>query len=158
MTITAGANDIYWQYFVRQCFNGSCGSVTDDAVTTGLRVVLRMKLEFAMANISSRSNGSPPVVILTGYYQPFSAACARQQTRITSNEIAWLNRQTQAINSTISSVANHHAFARYVPVSFSGHELCSNDSWVQGASDPAPFHPTAEGQRVIASAVLSQLR
>ena len=35
---------------------------------------------------------------------------------------------------------------------FSGHELCTSSSYVQGPSDPAPLHPNARGQLVIALA------
>ena len=35
---------------------------------------------------------------------------------------------------------------------FTGHELCTADPYVQGPSDPAPLHPTATGELIIALA------
>jgi hypothetical protein len=35
---------------------------------------------------------------------------------------------------------------------FAGHQLCSAGSYVQGPGDPAPLHPTAAGELVIALA------
>ena len=35
---------------------------------------------------------------------------------------------------------------------FTGHALCDPGPYVQGAKDPAPFHPTAAGQLAIALA------
>ena len=36
--------------------------------------------------------------------------------------------------------------------SFTGHELCTADPWVQGPGDPAPLHPTEAGELAIALA------
>jgi hypothetical protein len=35
---------------------------------------------------------------------------------------------------------------------FSGHGVCSDQPYVQGLTDPAPFHPNATGELVIALA------
>jgi hypothetical protein len=35
---------------------------------------------------------------------------------------------------------------------FTGHQLCTTQPYVQGLGDPAPFHPTANGQLEIALA------
>jgi lysophospholipase L1-like esterase len=157
ITVTAGANDTYWQYFIRKCYVSTCGTNTDRTLAAGLLAALQLKFAYALNNISLRSNGQPPRVVLTGYYEPFSAACAQQQTNVTAQELAWLNSQTQAINGVIANAASQHSsFVRYAPVSFSGHELCSANPWVQGLNDAAPFHPTAQGQRVIAQAVTQQ--
>ena len=40
---------------------------------------------------------------------------------------------------------------------FDGHELCTDQPWVQGMRDPAPFHPTAAGELAITAAILPQL-
>ena len=41
---------------------------------------------------------------------------------------------------------------------FTGHALCDPDPFVQGLSDPAPFHPTAAGELAIAMADQAALR
>jgi lysophospholipase L1-like esterase len=159
ITITAGANDTYWQYFIRKCYVATCGTSFDRVAAATLVSVLRVKMEFAMADINFHSNGRPPLVLLTGYYKPFSAACANGQTNITASEFGWLNQQTEAINRVLADTASaHSSHVRFVPVSFSGHELCSAKPWVQGIDSAAPFHPTARGQHAIANAVLRQIR
>lgn len=156
ITITAGANDLYWQTYLRKCYASTCGTKADQTIVDGLRATMAFKLRYALQSIQSRSGGAPPRVVLTGYYQPFSTACAAQQSSITLSEINWLNGQLAALNQTIASVVGEYAFAQYAPVDFSGHELCTADSWVQGIDSPAPLHPTAAGQRAIAESVLLQ--
>lgn len=158
MTITAGANDMHWTYFLRKCYVSSCGTKTDKAASKALATALRLKLEYALGSIQRRSNGQPPQVILTGYYKPLSKACTKQQNQVTSAELKWLNSQTDTLNSVISkAVRAHDSFAHYAAVSFSGHELCSKQPWVQGLQDAAPFHPTVAGQQAIAKSVLRQV-
>jgi len=158
ITITAGANDMYWQYFARQCYISTCGTATDQAITSWFRAVTAVKLGYALQSIQNRGGGSVPRVVLTGYYQPLSAACAQQLPAITSAESAWLNSQLASLNQTISSVSAGFSFARYAAVDFSGHELCTAQPWVQGINSNAPLHPTAAGQQAIAVAVLGQAR
>lgn len=158
ITITAGANDLYWQTYARKCYVSTCGTDTDQAVVDSLRSVLALKLAYALQTIQNRSAGSPPRVVLTGYYQPFSMECAAQQTSVTSTEVNWLNTQLRALNQTIANEVSAYAFAHYAPVDFSGHELCTAQSWVQGLDDPAPLHPTADGQWAIANAILPYIR
>jgi lysophospholipase L1-like esterase len=158
ITITAGANDMYWQYFARKCYISTCGTATDQAFVDSFQSILALKLEYALQSIQYRSNGDAPRVVLTGYYQPLSAACSVRQPAITTAEAQWLNDQLATLNQTISSAASGYSFARYAPVDFSGHELCTTRPWVQGINSNAPLHPTAAGQRAIASAVLAQAR
>lgn len=158
ITITAGANDVYWSSFLHECYMSACGNSTDQAIFSGLQKVLSVKLAYALSDINSRSNGNPPPVIVTGYYQPLSSACAQTQSNVTSAEISWMTARTADLNKTISDVASNYSFVRFAPVDFSGHELCTNDPWVQGPSDAAPFHPTAQGQQAIANDVLAHMQ
>jgi lysophospholipase L1-like esterase len=159
ITITAGANDTYWQYFIRKCYVATCGTSFDRAAAASLVSILRIKLEVVMAEINFRAHGRLPFVILTGYYRPFSPTCANRQDSVTAEEFSWLNGQTDAINQALADTANlHSSFVRFAPVDFGGHALCTSKSWVQGVQSNAPFHPTAHGQQVIADAVLEQLR
>lgn len=158
ITVTAGANDTQWDSFLRKCYASQCGTGADKAISTGLLTALELKLHYILNEISLRSNGQPPRVIFTGYYHPFAKACAQQQTSVTGDELSWLDSQTRSLNRTIQDVVSDYSFARYAPVSFGGHELCSGNPWVQGVNAPAPFHPTARGQQAIANAVLNQTR
>jgi lysophospholipase L1-like esterase len=158
ITISAGANDVKWADFIQACYYAdNCARDSSSAAAASLRAILQGKLEYAINSIYNRSGGSPPTVILTGYYNPFSPACAELQPRITATEIAWLTQQTAALNQTIREVADNHSFVKYAPVHFMGHDICSKSPWVQGLADPAPFHPTAAGQKAIARSVINTL-
>jgi len=156
ITLTIGANDLRWTQFIRQCAVLRCGGSFDDARAAAYLTDLRIELWWTLREIERRSAGSPPLVALSGYYQPFASGgeCSDRQG-ITDNEAAWLNRQATALSNVIRSEANRQAdFALYVPADFSGHELCSGDSWIQTRNDPAPFHPTAAGQQALADSFI----
>lgn len=175
LTITAGANDAQWNYFLRYCYVGDCanGSIPFSASqgcfpdsfnsisTTNLANcylgALQLKLIGAFWSIQYYSGGTPPKTIVTGYYNPLSDACTKVTPKITAAEIAWMTAEVNALNGTIKQVAAMYPFVTYVPVDFSGHDVCSTDSWVQGVGSPQPFHPTARGQQAIAQAVLGAL-
>ncbi len=155
ITITAGANDVRWSDFLRECFASTCGTAADDTAMNGLLEALRVKTKHALKSIDGRSSGSPPDVIMTGYYHALSDRCAEIEPRLTLQEIEWLNLQTDRLNRTLERAASHSDFAEFVPIAseFEGHDICSIKPWVQGLDDAAPFHPTADGQRAIAEAV-----
>lgn len=156
ITITAGANDAHWADFIKACYAYSCGSSSYNYAVSAYITAMKAKLYYALADISARSGNHPPQVIITGYYYPFSSACA-DGTHLTSAELAWLNSAWRGLNAGIQDVSDHYSFVTYVPVNFSGHDICSADPWVQGQNDAAPFHPTAAGQRAIAQVVSQQL-
>lgn len=154
ITVTAGANDVHWDDFVRKCYARTCGTTTDTNIAESYQALLEAKLRYALSNIQTRSDDTPPTVILTGYYNPVSMQCTDEQNYVTSDEIRWLNSSLGDLNRTIRTVSADYSFATYAPVSFRGHDICSSDPWVQGLEDPAPFHPTARGQEVIARSIL----
>jgi lysophospholipase L1-like esterase len=156
ITITAGANDIHWSDFIKKCFGSTCGTQNDTDTANALLVGLQYKLTYAMGSIQRRSNYHPPKVYLTGYYNPLSANC--QSSQLSAAELAWLNAESQALNQTIKNVAKRYSFAEFVPVDFTGHDICSASPWIQGPSDPAPFHPNATGQAVIAKSVIRAMK
>ncbi len=157
ITITAGANDAHWASFIRTCYTTNCATQTATTIANGYLAVLQVKLYIAFSSIQLRSHGTPPPVVITGYYNPTSASCAQLQTNVTPAELTWIAGETNALNQTIQNVSRHYSFVKFVPVDFTGHDLCSSSSWVQGLADPQPFHPTAAGQAVIADDVLRNL-
>ena len=157
ITMTIGANDARWTQFIRQCYYIRCGYSIDSARFAAYLADLKLELNVALADIRTKSSGTPPQVIVTGYYQPFSSTTSCTGTdRLTSTEITWLNRRTELLNQAISGTVSKYSFASFAPVSFAGHELCSGDPWIQSATDTARFHPTAAGQTAIASAVMAE--
>lgn len=158
ITITVGANDMQWVTFLRKCYTSQCGTNLDTTATSLLRQTMASKLSTSLDEIQRRSNGSPPPVIMTGYYHPVSPLCNLAANNITQAEIDWMNNQLDLLNQAIAQTVSHYGFAHFAPIDFSNHELCTADSWVQGPNDAAPFHPTNEGQQAIASAVEAQIR
>lgn len=157
ITITAGANDVYWENYLRYCFAQTCGKRADTLGIAGLRSVLQLKLETAFETINILSNNQPPRTLITGYYKPFNKACAQEPYNLSSANITWLNQQVDLLNSTIKRAADKYDYVTFVPVIFDGHELCSEYPWIQGIDSPAPFHPTMQGQYSISESILKAL-
>jgi len=160
ITITIGANDARWTEFLGKCYQQRCGTYFDDAAIAVLLTDLRWELHRTLATIKHRSGTTPPQVILTGYFIPFNTAniTCNDTRNFTVAEMNWMNAQVANLNQAIRNVTSWYGFADYAPVDFSGHELCSNDPWIQGLQDPAPFHPTAGGQAAMARNVLAVLQ
>ena len=156
MTVTIGANDARWTQFIRQCYYIRCGYDIDTARFAAYLVDLKLELNIVMARIHALSNGNPPQVIVTGYYSPFSSASCADTENLTAQEKSWLNSRTTSLNRAIKGTVDKYSYAKFAPVSFAGHEICSVDPWIQGPTSPMPFHPTAAGQRTIANAVLGK--
>jgi lysophospholipase L1-like esterase len=157
ITMTVGANDVRWTQFLTKCQVATCGTAFDDATAKVLRADLRVELYWALHKIEQKSNGKPPTVLLNGYYAPIADTVCPGTERITAAERSWIRARTADLNQAIYSVTPWFSFAHYVPVSFAGHEVCSSAPWIQGLSDPAPFHPYATGQDAIARANLRAL-
>lgn len=171
ITATAGANDVRWTRFIYKCYQSTCGTAADTAAVDNRLVLLQAKLLAFFGELQARSqktnNSTPPTTVVTGYYNPVSAQCnvsasdgatstsSRQPAAyLSAAELGWIETSVEALNQTIRQVASQFAFARYAAVDFTGHDICSSDPWVQSLTDPAPIHPTAEGQRVIAESIL----
>lgn len=157
ITITAGANDAHWISFLRTCYATNCATKTSTTLANAYLTALQLKLYYTFSSIQARSGGQTPSVVVTGYYNPVSPACTSLTDKVTTEEITWLTAEASALNQTIQNVAASYPFVKFAPVDFGGHDICSAQPWVQGLSSPAPFHPTAEGQQVIAQSVLTAL-
>jgi lysophospholipase L1-like esterase len=156
ITITAGANDVHWADFIRACYVSNCVTAVNNTAAKAAVLALRAKMQYVLSDIYIRSNGNPPRVLITGYYNPFSINCQNQQQQITRPELDWLSKQQFNLNITLRETGKKFSFVRYVPVNFGGHDICSSDPWVQGLDDTAPFHPTAVGQQAIARTVAAR--
>jgi lysophospholipase L1-like esterase len=121
-----------------------------------------MKLYYDLHDIMKRSHGHPPKIILTGYYSMGATSCLTSLTpdQIKPEEATWLETQTTKLNKTIQSVASEFPNTTYVSIDTTHHGLCAvgNNRWVQGMSDPAPFHLTAEGEQAFADAIYARLK
>lgn len=163
VTVTAGANDIYWREAIYRCYTGGCGPdarnrrITDSDATRVLREGVDKKYETFFNELELRSNGRPPRVVVTGYYNPVSRACLSQVPQLSAGELQWITDQVAALNRTLEDVTRERPYARFAPVDFRGHDVCSADSWIIPPGQPDRLHPNAAGQRAIADAVLRAL-
>ena len=158
ITMTIGANDARWTEFLRGCYTWECGTRAETYAGKAFRVDLRAELYYALYKIEQRSGDNPPEVLMSGYYMPLSddVSCVASD-RITESEVAWLQSEFANLNEAIEDTADYFDFVTYVPVDFTGHELCSDDPWVQGITAEAPFHPTTEGHQAIGRAFVEAL-
>lgn len=156
MSVTIGANDIGWSDIVRSCYAGNC----KNSNVSGNLKVMQTNLLTMMQQILDRSSNDPPRVILTGYYNPVSDQCAAVTNgKLSKYETDWLTSGVVALNATLEGVADTYgSFVSFASVDFSGHDICSPTPWIQGLTDPAPLHPNATGQNVMAASVVEVAR
>ena len=93
-----------------------------------------------------------PAVLVNEYYSPFgpNIGCLARYGLTAAKEKVLLARLGQ-LNTVLAEGAQTFGFGVADPP-FTGHELCTADPYVQGPSDPAPLHPTATGELIIALA------
>ncbi|HMT18481.1 MAG TPA: SGNH/GDSL hydrolase family protein [Candidatus Saccharibacteria bacterium] len=157
ITITIGANDIGWVESVARCITATCGSEAETQTVADSIANVQTNLSKVFGELSSMySSDAKPKIVVTNYYQVIleSEAECPALTGVSDTELAWIKSQIQLFNASIDAVVKDYAFITAVPIDFSGHGQCSQESWVQGLTDKAPFHPTVPGQQAIADAVL----
>lgn len=156
VTITIGANDLSWARWLGKCYTDSCGTADDQQQVDAQVAALQANLRTLFTKISEHYKEAKPKTYITGYHQVFPeqilTACL-ELTGIGQSELAWGRQLQNQLNSTIQTVAAEYPFVTFVPIDFSGHELCTVDTWVHGLRDPAPYHPNAAGQQAYAAAV-----
>ncbi len=154
ITITIGANDVRWANYLRDCYVYKCGSGLDKARAVVYRADLRYELTKTLLLIESKSGNNPPTVLVNGYYSPFSNANCAATNQITKAEKRWISDQKGYLNDSLRTVIRSFDFAKYVPIDFGSHKVCTADSWLQGQNATAPFHPNTAGQQALANANL----
>lgn len=156
LTLTIGANDVNFSKVLGECFSSSsCNTKANTKEVNSSLVTLKSNLRNALHSIRLRP-GRAPKTVVTGYYRPVSNDCIRPDG-ISKGEVTWLNERTGVFNKTLKDTAREFSFAKFAPVSFKDHDICSNQPWVYGILYDARLHPTARGQRAIARAVLQTL-
>lgn len=156
ITITIGANDIGWTRFAA-CYTIDCDAEREKPQIDRSLSQLRLNLADVLKRIGERYGKDGPTVVVTGYYALLQAeAKPCDNTKgIDEAELGLVTYVIDGLNSSIRQTVEASGAALFAPIDFSGHELCTSDSWIQGRDDKAPFHPTANGQRRIAEQVRS---
>lgn len=178
--VSVGANDVGWSDFLTLCYGlPRCDDEASDRLFQSRLDAFKIQYAQLLQQLSDLPNS--PEVVVSEYYDPFgdsfdcdqlkdpdAAAAAppgygfgpdpgedNQDQKITE-KIDPLRSELRRMNAVLAQGAAAFDFTVVRP-SFTGHALCDDQSWVQGMSDPAPFHPRAAGELAIAAAVLPRL-
>jgi lysophospholipase L1-like esterase len=150
--VAVGANDLGWSSFLRLCaVVDTCNNRAVDAYfQRSLESFTRSYLEL-LRQLSALPNS--PQVVIVQYYIPFDPTqdCL-SSAGLTSAKMTVLIDRLQALNSVLATGAQTFGYATAAP-DFTGHELCTDQPYVQGLSEPAPMHPNARGELLIALAI-----
>lgn len=152
VSLTIGANDTGWIHIIGECYTGTCGTA-DQTNAVGQRLaVLDTNLSNVLNMMKAHYGLYPPRTVITDYYQVFpkSVEVCSDLQGIDSNERVWGRQLEDMVNARLKAIAIRYAFVAFVHIDFSGHELCTPDSWIQGLQDAMPYHPTKAGQMAIA--------
>jgi lysophospholipase L1-like esterase len=152
IVLSVGANDMNWSALVRLC---AASPECDDKASTAYFQQRLQELAddyFELLRQLGTMPGTPRIVV-NGYYMPFdpSLRCLDEHG-LTAEKQEVLQQRLEDLNAVLEKGADAVG-AQYVVPDFEGHELCTPQPYVQGATDPAPFHPTAAGELAIALAV-----
>jgi lysophospholipase L1-like esterase len=179
--VSIGANDVGWSDFLRYCYGLSrCDDQASESLFLSRRDSFKVQYTQLLQQLSDLPNH--PTVVVNEYYDPFgdsfdcreltdpkaragapkgygfaADAGADNQDEKIAQKIDPLESELARMNDVIERGAQAFGFTAVRP-HFEGHELCTEQSWVQGLGDPAPFHPNSAGELAIAAADLPYVR
>ena len=149
--VSIGANEMHWAQFMELC---AVSPECDDSASTALFAQTLDSFTVDYYDLLQRLASLPgqPRVIVNEYYDPLAAkpACP-SQPELTAAKSAVLLARLTTFNRVLADGAASFGFEAVAP-SFAGHELCTEQPFVQGLDDSAPLHPNAAGELVIALA------
>src|SRR5215467_4998553 len=155
--VNIGANDLNWAAMVTYC---STAPRCDDKATTAYFQQQLASFSKNYLQLLSQVATLPghPRVIINQYYDPFGPQqdCL-SPAGLTPAKLAILTSRLTTLNAVLAKGAAEFGFLSPQP-DFAGHQPCTSQPYVQGNSDPAPFHPTALGQLAIALTDQAALR
>jgi hypothetical protein len=147
--VSVGADDLQWSAILQICASTSqCDSRASNAYFQ--QKLAQFSTDYLQLLIQLGSMPGHPRVIINRYYDPFGSnvSCITQRG-LTAAKVATIRTWLTALNEVLAKGAAEFGFQSPQP-SFAGHTLCSPLPYVQGLTNPAPFHPTALGQLTIA--------
>ena len=149
--VSVGADDVDWSIMTRLCVASAvCNDKVSAAFFSEQIGAFTRSYYQLLADLAALP--SNPKVLVNEYYSPFGQdiGCLRRYGITAAKEQVLLSRLAQ-LNTVLAQGAQTFGFGVADP-SFSGHELCTQDPYVQGPADPAPLHPNATGELAIALA------
>jgi hypothetical protein len=149
--VSVGADDVQWSVMTQLCVSSAvCSDKVSAAYFASLLGDFTRAYYQLLTQLATWS--AKPAVVVNEYYDPFgSSLSCLAQYHFTQAKAAVLVSRLGQLNQVLSQGAQAFGFSVAVP-DFAGHELCTQEPWVQGPGDPAPLHPTASGQLAIALA------
>ncbi len=150
--VNVGANDLHWSTLIRLC--AIADSCDNRALTAYFqRSLASFTTEYLGLLRQLATMPGQPVVLINQYYAPFDPALdCLASTGLTADKITVLLDRLATLNEVLANGARTFGYLTAQP-DFTGHELCTDQSYVQSSTDPAPLHPNARGQLAIALAV-----
>ena len=148
VSMSIGGNDAGFSDVMTTCVlysESTCLARVEEAKTY-IRNVLPGKLDNVYNAISGRAPSAKVVILGYPRLYKLNGSCI---AGLSENERSALNGASDLLNSETSKRAANHGFVfGDVTPSFTGHEICSGDSWLHSVSWPIgeSYHPTAAGQ------------
>jgi len=149
VSITIGGNDAGFSSTMETCVLGSdsdCKAAVDKGVTYA-QTTLPGQLDKVFAAIKSKASKAHVVVLDYPHFYKIGGSCV---VGLSDTSRGYINGGADALDTTIAKEAANagFTFADVRPV-FTGHEICSGDSWLHSVTYPIDesYHPTATGQR-----------
>ncbi|NUP47475.1 MAG: SGNH/GDSL hydrolase family protein [Catenulispora sp.] len=149
--VGVGADDLHWADLTRLCAaSPNCDDRATDAYFQQQMAQFVLDYRDLLTQLAALPNH--PTVIVNQYYNPFgSDLSCLAPLGVDSGKADALQSRLGQLNTALRQGADAAGFISVQP-SFSGHTLCSSQSFVQGPKDHAPLHPTAAGELAIALA------
>jgi hypothetical protein len=149
--VSIGANEMHWTQLMELCLvSPQC----DDSASAAWFSQALDSFTIDYYDLLQRLAALPglPRVIINEYYDPLPAKpdCAGEPAITAAKSAVLLSRLT-TFNTVLADGAASFGFEAVDP-SFAGHELCTQQSFVQGLDAAAPLHPNAAGEIAIALA------
>ncbi|WP_273652539.1 SGNH/GDSL hydrolase family protein [Cellulomonas fimi] len=157
VTLTIGGNDVGWSTAVVACLGGTDAqcSAALAVVTARITDELPARLDSVYGAVAAAAPDAH--VVVAGYPRLFSPEHGAYLAA-SVDELRALNAAADTLATVVSAASDRSGF-RYVDVRkrFDGHGANAPDPWILGPTDPAAFHPTADGYAAYAAAVTSAL-
>lgn len=155
MTLGVGANDSGWLYKAFDCSYRPCGTPEDrEAYRQFLETNYIPSLTRVLQTID-KTYGDEARLLVIGYYQvlPPSGVACDDTAGFTNEGLAWGRDVRAGLNRAMSDTVKETGIGEFISVDFTGHELCSEQPWIQRLTEPAPYHANQAGQSVIADRI-----
>lgn len=148
VSVTAGGNDVGFADIMQTCVLNS--EATCVAAVNAAVVKMNSTLPGGLSALYADIRGRAPQahVIVLGYprFYKLSGSCI---AGLSETERAAVNRGSDTLNGVLAKQAANAGFTfSGVVDEFTGHEICSADSWLHSLSVPVynSYHPKAAGQ------------